>query len=84
MPALFDGKKGFLNPKRVRAIAFHVTVSCIALSIVTSILAIWDFAEKNVLGRLLATYCVIALGVLLFALVNQWFGSSDSSSPRQP
>ncbi len=76
----FDPGRGFLDPRIVRAVAFYVTVGCVSLSIVTAILAIWDFAKRDVLGRLLATYCVVAVGVLLFSLVNQWFGEPGRSN----
>ena len=39
-----------------------------------SILAIWDFAEKDVLYRTLATLGVVCLGSIIFSIVNEKFG----------
>jgi hypothetical protein len=67
--------RGYLNPDKVKAFAFIIITLCILLGVVVSILAIWDFAEKNVLYRTLATLAVVSLGCLLFSIVNERFGN---------
>lgn len=66
--------RGYLNPQKVKAFAFLIITLCILMGVVVSILAIWDFAEKNVLYRTLATLAVVSLGCLLFSIVNERFG----------
>lgn len=69
-----DGK-GYLNPGVVRACTFYTINTCIGLSTITSILAIWEFTRQDTLWRTIATFAVITLGSALFAVVNAWFGT---------
>jgi len=69
--------KGFLNPKIVRTITFYIITTCIILSVIVCILAIWDFANKDVFWRMVATFSVIAMGSALFAFINNIFGVED-------
>ncbi|MBD3246741.1 MAG: hypothetical protein GF333_06985 [Candidatus Omnitrophica bacterium] len=72
-----EGKKkdkGFLNPQGVKTVIFTVMVACVGLGVVVSILAIWDFAQNDVLWRTLATLGVIWLGCIIFGSVNRRFG----------
>ena len=69
--------KGFLNPRIVKSTTFYIITTCIILSVIVCILAIWDFANKDVLWRTVATFSVIAMGSALFALINHIFGSKD-------
>jgi uncharacterized membrane protein YbhN (UPF0104 family) len=69
--------KGFLNPRIVRSTTFYIITTCIILSVIVCILAIWDFAKKDVFWRMVATFSVIAMGSALFALINNIFGSKD-------
>jgi hypothetical protein len=69
--------KGFLNPKIVKSATFYIITACIVLSVIACILAIWDFAKKDVFWRMVATFSVIAMGSALFALINNIFGSKD-------
>ena len=69
--------KGFLNPRIVKSTTFYIITTCITLSVIVCILAIWDFAKKDVFWRMVATFSVIAMGSALFALINNIFGSKD-------
>jgi len=69
-----DGK-GYLNPKLVKACTFYTISTCIGLSTITSILAIWEFTAQDTLWRTISTFGVITLGSAIFAVVNTWFGS---------
>jgi len=70
-------KKGFLNPGIVRAITFYIITSCVILSVIVCILAIWNFARTDVFWRMIATFTVIAVGSAVFAFVNNIFGIED-------
>jgi hypothetical protein len=66
--------KGFLNPRTIKLFSFMTMSTCIVGSVFVSILAIWDFTKSDVWYRSLATLAVIAVGTLIFALVNEKFG----------
>jgi hypothetical protein len=68
--------KGFLNPRKVRAVTFYIITACIILSVIVSILAIWDFAKTDAFWRMISTFAVIAVGSAVFAFVNNIFGPS--------
>ena len=68
-------RKGFLEPKKVRAVAFYVITLCIIVSVVACILAIWDFAQGDALWRTVATCVVIAAGCGVFSVINVIFGA---------
>ncbi|GDY06512.1 hypothetical protein LBMAG51_12990 [Phycisphaerae bacterium] len=72
--------RGFLNPGKVRAFAFWVITVCILVSIVASVLAIWDFSKSDALWRTIATCVVVAGGCGLFAIVNLSFGAPQDGS----
>jgi len=72
---LEQGGKGYLNPKLVRACTFYTISTCIGLSTITAILAIWEFTAQDTLWRTISTFGVITLGAAIFAVVNTWFGS---------
>lgn len=67
---------GFLNARKVHAVAFFAITLCIIVSVMASILAIWDFARPDVLWRTVATCAVIATGFLIFAKMNTSIGSN--------
>lgn len=69
--------KGFLPARTVRAVSFTITAACIVASVVTCILAIWDFAQRDSLWRLAASFVVVAAGTGLFSSVNEKFGERD-------
>lgn len=66
--------KGFFNPRVVKAISFYLISSCIILSVILSIMAIWDYAQNDTFYRMIATLGVIALGSAIFSYVNGVFG----------
>ena len=66
--------RGFLDGRKVKTFAFTVISLCIIFSMLVSILAIWDFAEKDVLYRTLATLGVVCLVFIIFRIVNEQFG----------
>jgi len=67
--------RGFLNPEKVQAFAFYVITLCILVSVVASILAVWDFSKNDALWRTIATCVIVAGGCGLFAIVNLSFGA---------
>ena len=72
--------KGFFPSRIVRTICFYIITTCIVASVVVCILAIWDFANKDSLWRLVASFVVVAAGTALFALVNGIFGGDKDAT----
>jgi uncharacterized membrane protein YbhN (UPF0104 family) len=70
-------RKGFLNQHKVRTVTFYIITACIILSVIVSILAIWDFAKTDAFWRMISTFAVIALGSAVFAFINKVFGPPD-------
>lgn len=68
-------RSGYLNARIVRPVVFVVLTLCILSGVVVSILAIWEYAERDVLYRTLATLGVVALGSLMFGMLNDRFGA---------
>jgi len=66
--------RGYMNPSVVKGFAFVVITLCLVTSVVACILAIWQFADTDVLWRTVATCCVVAGGAAIFAVVNRVFG----------
>jgi|RhiMetdeSRZDD1v2_1073273.scaffolds.fasta_scaffold974891_1 hypothetical protein len=66
--------RGYMNPRVVKGFAFVVITLCLVTSVVACILAIWQFADTDVLWRTVATCCVVAGGAAIFAVVNRVFG----------
>jgi hypothetical protein len=66
--------KGFLNPRVVRAVTFYIITTCVILSVIVCILAIWNFARTDAFWRMIATFAVIAVGSAIFAFINNIFG----------
>lgn len=71
--------KGYFAPKLVRAVSFYIITLCIVASVVACILAIWDFAQKEALWRLIASCLVVATGMALFSFVNGIFGEEKGA-----
>jgi hypothetical protein len=71
--------KGFFPPEIVRAVSFYIISLCIIASVVVCILAIWDFAKKDSLWRLVASFLVVGAGTALFAVVNSICGEEPKS-----
>jgi len=71
-------RRGYLNPERVRAVAFWTTTTCIVVGVVAALLAIWQFSGTDVLWRTVASCAVIGGGTLAFALFNAAFDTTTS------
>lgn len=69
--------RGYLNPERVRAVAFWTTTTCIVVGVVAALLAIWQFSGTDVLWRTVASCAVIGGGTLAFAMFNAVFDSTE-------
>jgi hypothetical protein len=67
-------RRGFLNPRAVRALAFWITSLCILVAVAASLLAIWKFTGTDVLWRTVATCAVVGAGTLTFWWANTLFG----------
>ncbi|MGB0373265.1 MAG: hypothetical protein ACPGN3_18195 [Opitutales bacterium] len=68
---------GFINARKVRLATFCTVNTCLGVSVVSSLLAIWDFAAQDVLWRTVATCCVLAFGMIVFSGINQIFGREE-------
>jgi hypothetical protein len=67
-------RRGFLDPELIWRLSFWTTTICIAVAVLASILAIWEFAGRDVLWRTVATCAVVGLGTMTFWWVNTLFG----------
>ncbi len=67
-------KRGFFKPEIVRRAAFCLISLCIVVSVISCILAIWEFAGSDALWRTVASCLVVAVGTTLFASANARFG----------
>jgi sterol desaturase/sphingolipid hydroxylase (fatty acid hydroxylase superfamily) len=72
-------RRGYLNPDRVKAVAFWTTCACIVVGVVAALLAIWNFSGTDVLWRTVASCAVIAGGTLALALFNVAFDTTDEA-----
>jgi len=70
-------KSGFLRAGAVRAFAFWTITLCVVISVIASILAIWEFAGTDVLRRTVATCAVVGTGTGIFAFINSAFGEVE-------
>ena len=66
--------KGYFNPSKVKKFSFFTITLCVLFGVVVSILAIWKFAEQDVLYRTLATLGTVVLGCVLFTMINENYG----------
>jgi len=66
-------RRGYLDPRAVRRIAFWTTSACILVAVVASLLAIWNFTGTDVLWRTVATCTVIGGGMMAFFVINTMF-----------
>jgi hypothetical protein len=70
-------RRGFLNPSLVRSASFWITSLCILVAVLSSLLAIWNFAGTDILWRTVATCAVIGSGTVAFYWVNVLFGKTS-------
>jgi hypothetical protein len=74
---ILRSNKGYLNPRVVKAITFYTIATCLILSVIVCILAIWNYAKTDILWRMISTFAVIAVGSAIFAFINGVFGIDD-------
>ena len=67
-------KQGLLDSNKVRIITFSVITLCIIISVLSSILAVWDFTNQDSLWRTVATCLIIGAGMITFSVVNTFYG----------
>lgn len=77
IPEKHRKRTGLIAPSKVRLVSFCVVNACLAVSVFTCLLAIWDFAQQDVLWRTVATCMVFTAGMLLFSGINQAFGNEE-------
>jgi hypothetical protein len=70
--------RGYFPPHIVRGVCFYLISLCLIASVIVCILAIWDFAKKDSLWRLIASFLVVGAGTATFALVNGIFGEENN------
>jgi len=70
-------RRGYINAETVRAISFGVITLCIIISVIACIMAIWEFAQSDVLWRTVATCIVISGGMMAFAVINGLYGPKE-------
>lgn len=75
-------KRGYLNPRAVRRIAFWTTSACIFVAVISSLLAIWEFTGADVLWRTVATCAVIGTGTMAFFILNALFDWPGDGPPQ--
>jgi hypothetical protein len=67
-------RKGLINPYLVNVSALIVITIGILVAVTASIMAIWEYTDKDTLLRTIATVLVIIVGVGVFAKINQALG----------
>ena len=72
-----EKKQGYLRVGAVKAFAFWTITLCVVVSVIASILAIWEFAGTDVLWRTVATCVVVGVGTGIFAFINNAFGGGE-------
>ena len=72
-----QSRRGYLNPSLVRSVSFWITSACILVAVLSSLLAIWNFAGTDILWRTVATCAVIGGGTVAFYWVNVLFGTTS-------
>jgi NO-binding membrane sensor protein with MHYT domain len=57
--------------------SFWTTTVCIAIAVIASILAIWEFTGTDALWRTVATCVVVGAGTVAFSWLNTLFGGTE-------
>jgi hypothetical protein len=68
-------RSGILNPTLVRVTAFVIISLALFGSAALCVMAVWDYAPRDVAWRSLATLGIIAAAMIVFTLINEKFGS---------
>ena len=74
---VFRRKRGYLDPDKVRAVAFWTTSACIVVGVAATLLAVWQFSGTDVLWRTVASCAIVGGGMLAFALLNALFDTTE-------
>ncbi|MGQ0552987.1 MAG: hypothetical protein ACT4PU_07180 [Planctomycetota bacterium] len=69
------GRRGVLNPRRVRVFSFGIIVLGLFATALLCVLAIWDYASRDTAWRALATLGVLAATLGIFTVINEMFGA---------
>jgi len=72
-----------LTKEGCKSLAFYSITACIILSVLLSIISIWDLASSETGFRLLYSLLVILAGVLIFTVVNALFIFSDQENDAE-
>ncbi|MDO8329788.1 MAG: hypothetical protein Q7T36_04880 [Fluviicoccus sp.] len=76
LPKADGPRRGFINPLLVRSISFTVISLCLLFCTVISILAVWDFIERDdLIWRAFSTLLIVGLATWVFNQVNERFGA---------
>lgn len=67
-------KQGFLNYEVVHLCSFLVCLLCLFIAVTACILAVWDFANRDVLWRTVATCLILGAGMLVFHSIKFSYG----------
>ncbi|MCP5489352.1 MAG: hypothetical protein H7A43_11975 [Verrucomicrobia bacterium] len=70
-------RRGLIEPTKVKWCSFITITLCLIISVITSVLAIWDFTRQDTLWRTVATCVVIAGGMMAFGIVNALYGPKE-------
>ena len=74
-PAFRRKPEGVLPRGAVRKVGFGVIALSMLTAAVVCILAIWDYAQREVAWKAVSTLGVIGLFMLAFTVLNELFGS---------
>jgi len=69
-----DGGGGVIDPAKVKTGLFILSSACVAICVVMSILAIWDYIGNDAAFKMIASCGVLGAGAVLFDLLNRKFG----------
>ena len=67
-------KAGVIDPGKVKTALFILSSGCVAICVVMSILAIWDYVGNDAAFKMIASSGVLGAGAVLFDLLNRKFG----------
>lgn len=74
--------EGVLPRGLVRKVGFAVIAVSMLAAAVVCILAIWDYAQKDVAWKAVSTLGVVGLFMLAFTVLNELFGSPAAEHER--
>lgn len=66
---------GIINPGSVRIVSFIIVAVALFATAGMCILAVWDYAPKDVAWRSLSTLGIVSVALVAFMAINEKFGS---------